>query len=88
MAVETEITTMGKKGQIVIPQRILKHLEIKPRTKFAMYAKNDMIIMKAFEVPSLEKEWSKIFGITGKKNLRISEKGIYNEVQSHRAQRR
>jgi hypothetical protein len=47
-----------------------------------------MIIMKAFEVPNLEKEWSKIFSVAEKKNLGISEKEVYDEVQSHRAQRR
>jgi AbrB family looped-hinge helix DNA binding protein len=88
MAQETEITTMSKKGQIVIPQKIRKNLRIKPRTKFAVFAKNDMIIMKAFEVPNLEKEWSKIFSVTDKKNLGISKKEVYDEVQSHRAQRR
>jgi len=79
---------MSKKGQIVIPQKIRKNLRIKPRTKFAVFAKNDMIIMKAFEVPNLEKELSKIFSVTDKKNLGISEKEVYDEVQSHRAQRR
>lgn len=88
MAQETEITTMSEKGQIVIPQKIRKNLKIKPRTKFAVYAKNDMIIMKAFEVPNLEKEWSEIFSIADKKNLKISEKEVYDEVQSYRAQKR
>lgn len=85
MAQETEITTMSKKGQIVIPQKIRKSLKIKPRTRFAVYAKNDTIIMKAFEVPNLEREWSKIFSIANRKNLRISEKEVYDEIQSYRA---
>jgi len=88
MAQETEITTMSKKGQIVIPQKIRKNLKIKPRTKFAVYAKNDMIIMKAFEVPNLEKEWSKIFRIADKKNLKISEKEVNDEIKSYRAENR
>ena len=88
MAQETEITTMSKKGQIVIPQKIRKNLKIKPRTKFAVYAKNDMIIMKAFEVPNLEKEWSEIFRIADKKNLKISEKEVYDDIQSYRAEKR
>lgn len=88
MAQETEITTMSKKGQIVIPQKIRKNLKIKPRTKFAVYAKNDMIIMKAFEVPNLEKEWSEIFRIADKKNLKISEKEVNDEIKSYRAENR
>ena len=88
MSQEAETTTMSKKGQIVIPQKIRKNLKIKPRTKFAVYAKNGMIIMKAFELPNLDKEWSEIFSIADKKNLKISEKEVYDEVQSYRAQRR
>lgn len=88
MAHETEVTTMSKKGQVVIPQKIRKNLKIKPRTKFAVYAKNDTIIMKAFEVPDLEKEWSEVFSIADRKNLKISEKQVYDEIQSYRAKKR
>jgi AbrB family looped-hinge helix DNA binding protein len=88
MAQEAEITTISKKGQIVIPQKIRKSLKIKPKTKFAVYAKNDMIIMKSFEVPNLEKEWTEIFSAADKKKLKISEKEVYDEVQSHRARKR
>lgn len=87
MAQETEITTMSEKGQVVIPKKIRKSMKIKPRTKFAVYAKNDMIIMKVFELPNLEKEWSEIFSNADKKkkNLKISEKEVYDEVQAYRA---
>ncbi|MGI0023922.1 MAG: AbrB/MazE/SpoVT family DNA-binding domain-containing protein [Nitrososphaera sp.] len=79
---------MSKKGQIVIPQKIRKNLKIKPRTKFAVYAKNDVIIIRAIEPPDLEKEWREVFRIGEKKNLKINEKEIYDEVQSRRAPRR
>jgi len=88
MAKETEITTMSEKGQVVIPQRIRKNLKIKPKTKFAVYTKNDMIIMKAFKLPDLEKEWSEIFSVADKKNLQISEKEIHDEVQTYRTEKR
>ena len=88
MTQKAEITTMSEKGQVVIPQKIRKDLKIKPRTKFAVYAKDDMIIMKAFELPNLEKEWSEIFSIADKKNSRISEKEVYDEVQTNRTKKR
>lgn len=89
MTQEAEITTMSEKGQIVIPKRIRKNLNIKPRTKFAVYTKDDMIIMKAFELPNLEKEWSEIFSNADNKNLgKISEKEVYDEIQSLRAAKR
>jgi AbrB family looped-hinge helix DNA binding protein len=88
MAQEVEITTMSEKGQVVIPQRIRRTLKIKPRTRFAVYAKKNTIIMKAFEVPDLEKELSKIFSVVDRKNLRLTEKDVYNEVQAYRMSRR
>jgi AbrB family looped-hinge helix DNA binding protein len=88
MTQEAEITTISEKGQVVIPQRIRKNLKIKPRTRFAVYAKNNMIIMKAFEVPDLEKEWSEIFAMADRKNLKISEREVYDEVQAYRAGKR
>jgi len=88
MAQDTEITTMSEKGQVVIPQKIRKSLRIKPKTKFLVSAKDDVIIMKAFEVPSIEDEWSKVFRAMDKKNLKMSEKDVYNEVQAHRAGKR
>lgn len=88
MAQETEITTMSEKGQVVIPRKIRKSLKIEPKTKFAVYTKDDIIIMKAFKVPDLENEWSKVFKTAAKKNLKISEKEVYDEVQAHRAKKR
>lgn len=88
MAQETEITTMSEKGQVVIPQKIRKSMKIEPKTKFAVYTKDDVIIMKAFKVPDLEKEWSQVFSAADKKNQKISEKQVHDEVQAHRAKKR
>ena len=88
MTQEAEITTMSEKGQVVIPQKIRKNLKINPRTKFAVYAKDGMIIMKAFSLPSLEKEWSEIFSSADRKKLQVSEREVYDEVRAYRAKRR
>jgi bifunctional DNA-binding transcriptional regulator/antitoxin component of YhaV-PrlF toxin-antitoxin module len=88
MAQEAEITTMSKKGQVVIPQRIRRTLKIRPRTKFAVYARKNTIIMKAFEMPEIERELSEIFSIMDKKNLKLTEKDVHDEVQAYRANKR
>ena len=44
--------------------------------------------MKAFEVPDLEKEWSEVFSIADKKNLKMTERQVYSEIQSYRAKKR
>ena len=79
-----ETTIMSEKGQVVIPRRIRKHLKIKPKTRFAVYANGDTIVMRAFVLPDLEREWSKIFDASSKKGLKISEKDVYAEAQAHR----
>lgn len=88
MAQEAEITTMSEKGQVVIPQRIRRTLKIKPRTKFAVYARKNTIIMKAFEMPDLEKELEEVFSIMDRKHLKLTEMDVYEEVQAYRASKR
>lgn len=85
---QVETTTMSEKGQVVIPRRIRKTLKIKPRTRFAVYAKKNTIVMKAHELPDLEKEWSRIFEVADKKSLTLGEKDVYAEVQAHSARKK
>jgi AbrB family looped-hinge helix DNA binding protein len=40
---EPEIATVGTKGQVVIPQQIRKELEIKPKTKLAIYSRRGLL---------------------------------------------
>ena len=84
MAQETEITTMSEKGQVVIPQKIRKSLRIKAKTKFLVYEKKGIIIMKTFEVPNIEKERSEIFKTRDDKKLAISKDEINEEIQRYR----
>jgi AbrB family looped-hinge helix DNA binding protein len=87
MTQEPEVTTMSEKGQVVIPQSIRKELGIKPKTKFLVYGKGDMVIMKKLELPDLKKEWDDIFKAMDKKQLKLSDKEIQEEVASARKKR-
>jgi AbrB family looped-hinge helix DNA binding protein len=87
MTQEPEVTTMSEKGQVVIPQSIRKELGIKPKTKFLVYGKGDMVIMKKLELPDLKKEWDDIFKAIDKKQLKLSDKEIQEEVASARKKR-
>ena len=40
-----EIATVGKQGQIVIPQRLRKELAITPNTKLCVYRKVDKLVV-------------------------------------------
>jgi AbrB family looped-hinge helix DNA binding protein len=88
MSEEPQVTTISEKGQVVIPQSIRKELKIKPKTKFLVFGKGDTVIMKKLELPDMKKEWSKIFRAMDKKNLRISEEEIQEEVAQVRKRHR
>ena len=83
-AEEPEVTTISEKGQVVIPQSIRKEMGIKPKNKFLVYGRGDTIIMKKLELPSLKKEWEDIFKLMDKKQLKISEKEIEQEIADAR----
>ena len=84
MAQEPEVTTMSEKGQVVIPQSIRKELGIKPKTKFLVYGRGDTVIMKKLELPDLKKEWEEIFKLMDKKELKMSDKEIQEEIATAR----
>ena len=88
MSEEPQVTTISEKGQIVIPQSIRKELGIKPKTKFLVYGKGDTVIMKKLELPDMKKEWNEIFKIMDRKNLKLSEKEVQEEVAEVRKRRR
>jgi len=84
---EQEVITISEKGQIVIPQEIRSTLGIEPRTKFVITEKEGFIIMKKLLLPDIEKEWSNIFKTIKKKNLKITEKDITEEIRAYRKQK-
>jgi hypothetical protein len=44
--------------------------------------------MRAFELPDIESEWAKVFTSADKKNLKLSEKEIYDEIQAYRVEKK
>ena len=72
MGQDPEVTTISEKGQVVIPQSIRKELGIKPKTKFLVYGRGDIVIMKKLELPDLKKEWEDIFKLMDRKELKFS----------------
>ena len=75
---------MSEKGQIVIPQEIRTTLGIGPKTKFLITIKENFIVMKELQIPNIDKEWNDIFKTITKKNLKITEKEISEEIKAHR----
>ena len=87
MAQDPEITTVDEKGQVVIPRSLRKELGIKPKTKFLVYGRGDTVIMKKLELPGLRKEWDETFRTMDAKKLKISEKGVLDEIAGVRRER-
>ena len=88
---EPEVAIVGTKGQIVIPQELREELEIKPRTKLAVYKSGDKLVLTKLRVPSLREELKALFrdideNYRGKK--RPTENEILEEIQAHRRERR
>ncbi len=84
MTEELEVTTMSEKGQVVIPQSIRKELGIKPKTKFLVYGRGDTVIMKKLALPDLKKEWEDLFNLMDKKELKLSDKELQQEIAETR----
>ena len=83
---EPEVTTMGEKGQVVIPQALRRELGVKPKTKFAIYGQGDIIVLKRLELPDLHAEWEQVFKAAGKS--RATEADVAKEIQAVRKRRR
>jgi len=77
---EVQITTTSPKGQVVIPQEIRDRMKIKSGTKFAVYGREDTIIFKKVELPSV-KDFEKLakFGRTFAKKKGIKENDVLED---------
>ncbi len=88
MTQEPEVATVSEKGQIVIPQSLRKEMGIKSKTKFVVFGRGDIVIMKKLELPDFKKEWEEIFKVMDEKRLKVSEKEILDEIAAVRKAKR
>ena len=86
---ETEIAVVGTKGQIVIPQKLRKELQITSKTKLVLYRKDDKIVLAKLMVPSIKEELEELANeVSKQQDRRISEKEIQKEIESYRLKKR
>ena len=87
---EPEIAIVGSKGQIVIPQRLRKELNIISKTKLTVYRKRDKIVLTKLMLPPLKEELKDLFSEIDKQNKgkKISDKDILKEIQTYRLEKR
>ena len=88
MEADIELTKTSAKGQVVIPARIRRRLKIKSGTRFAVYCKDDTVMLKKLAIPTLE-EFEKMTSETGKiaRERGITDKDIEDAIIEVRQQK-
>ena len=87
---ESDVAVVGTKGQIVIPQRFRKQLNITPNTKLIVYRKDDKLIVAKLKIPPLQ-ALSELFREIDEQNKgkkELTEQEILDEIQAYRASKR
>ena len=56
----TEIITMSSKGQIVVPKELREEFGFESGTNFAIFGKDDTIILKKVNVPTAKEVFEKV----------------------------
>jgi len=74
----TELVTMSSKGQIVIPRGLREQLDIAKGSSFAVFGKDDTLILKKVNVPSAKEAFEKLhkFGVKFARKKGLKEKNI------------
>ncbi|MBI2653922.1 AbrB/MazE/SpoVT family DNA-binding domain-containing protein [Candidatus Woesearchaeota archaeon] len=55
-----EIVTMSSKGQIVVPKQLRKEFGLETGTNFAIFGKDDTLILKKVNVPTAKEVFEKV----------------------------
>jgi len=87
---ESDVAIVGTKGQIVIPQRFRKQLDITPNTKLIVYRKDDKLIVAKLKIPPLQalNELFREIDEQNKGKKELTEQEILNEIQAYRRSKR
>jgi AbrB family looped-hinge helix DNA binding protein len=84
---EPEIAVVGTKGQIVIPQQLRDELNIKPKTKLALYRRGNKIVVTKLEIPPLTENLKTLFKAIDESPRvkgKPTEREILIEIQKYR----
>lgn len=84
---EPEVAVVGTKGQIVIPKQMRTELNIRPKTKLAVYRRGDKLVVTKLAIPSLGEELKALFKEIDnqfKERRRPTEKEILEVIRANR----
>jgi len=82
----TELITMSSKGQIVIPKDLREQLGFGKGASFAVFGREDTLILKKVNVPSAREAFAKIhrWGLDFARKKGISEKDVEDIIHKGR----
>ena len=82
----SELTVMSSKGQIVVPKDIREELGLRTGTTFAVFGKEDTLILKKVNVPSAKEAFARIhkFGVGFAKENRLKENSVDDIIHKGR----
>ena len=81
-----EITKMSSRGQVVVPRALRETLKVSEGDTFAVFAAEDMIILKKIGVPTAEEAFEKLhaWGQEFAKKKRLSSKDVVARIHKGR----
>jgi len=82
----TELVTMSSKGQIVIPKDLREQLGFGKGISFAVFGKDDTLILKKVNVPTAKEVFDKVhkFGVQFAKSKGLKEKDVEQIIHKRR----
>ena len=80
-----EVTKLGERGQIVIPQEFRKSMGLHAGEKFMVVSREGALIFKRLEAPSLQ-EFDRMLAMSHAhaKKRKITEKDMWNAIKKTR----
>ena len=82
----TDLTIMSSKGQVVVPKNLREELGLRNGTAFAVFGKDDTLILKKVNIPSAKEAFAKIhkFGTQFAKNKGLKESSVEDIIHKGR----
>ena len=82
----SELTTMSSKGQIVVPKSVREGMNIDTGTTFAIFGRDDTLILKKVDVPNAKQMFEKMhkWGIKFAKEKGMKEKDVERIIHKGR----
>jgi len=80
------LAVMSSKGQIVVPKDLRNEMDLKSGTTFAIFGKEDTLILKKVNIPSAQEAFNKIheFGVAFAKKKGIKESMVEKRIHAGR----